>query len=51
MDALFNVIRISELKAEDLDLLKEEISHLLVGIAENHASSKSIFNRLIAYLR
>lgn len=51
MDALFNVIRISELKAEDLDLLKEEISHLLVGIAENHASSKSIFNRLVAYLR
>lgn len=50
-DTLYNVIRIIKGEKNNLDILKEETGHLIIGIAGNNADTKTLYTRLIESLK
>lgn len=50
-DTLYNVIRIIKGEKNNLDVLKEETGHLIIGIAGNNANTKTLYTRLIESLK
>lgn len=50
-ETLYNIIKVLNGKPNTLDVLKEETGHLVVGIAENNARTKTLFDRLMKLMK